>query len=119
MLGQIHVSATRAVAGFLMIAHVVGMLFYGPRLSTLTLAYGVLIALTLGTFCFLPRHWLRRVRVPAVALACAALCATLVKIYGDITLINGADHGAIVLRALVVGILVIMIRDAISQSTKP
>jgi hypothetical protein len=119
MHGQSQVTVARTVAGFLLLAHVVGLLFYGPKLSGLWVVNGALVVSTLSVFCFLPRSWLRRIRVLAVALASAAICATLVMAYGDITLVNGADHGALVLRALVIGILVVMIVEATSQSAKP
>lgn len=111
--GAIH--AARAVAGFLLLAHIVGMLFYGPRLSSLWIGYGALVVSTLSVFCLLPRRWLRPVRVLIVALAGAALCATIVMAYQDITMINGTDYGALVFRGLLMGILVIMIVEAVSR----
>lgn len=111
-LAQVRLSAARAVAGFVLLAHIVGVLFYGPRLSGLWIAYGALVVAALSAFCFLPRRQPRWLRGLGSCLALAALCATVVVAYQDVTLINGADYGALVLRAVVVAILVLMLKEA-------
>lgn len=110
-LGHVRISAARAVAGFLLLSHIVGALFYGPQLSGLWIVYGALVVTALSAFCFLPRSQRRWIRGLVGCLALAAMCATFAVAYQDLTLVNGADYGALVMRALVVGILALMLKD--------
>lgn len=75
-----------------------------------------LVVVALGVFCFLPRCWLRSVRYMVSSFAVTALCLTFGKMYTDWTLVNGADHGALVLRTGLVAILCIMLMEANGQS---
>lgn len=118
MYSQGRINAARPVAGFLLLAHIVGLLWFA-KLPSLSLAYAALIVAALGVFCFLPRNLLRRVCGQVAGLAAAAMCATFAVAYKDITLINGADYGALVLRAVVVGTLIIMLGEAIAKHAKP
>jgi hypothetical protein len=111
-LGHAQISAARAVAGFLLLAHIVGVLFYGPQLSGLWIVYGALVVTALSAFCFLPRSQPRWLRGLVSCLAFAAMCATIAVAYQDLTLVNGADYGALIMRVLVVGMLVLMLKDA-------
>ena len=113
-----HIDGSRAFAGLLLLAHVVGVLFYGSKLSSLWVAYAALVVAALSVFCFLPRGQLRRVRGLVSGLAVAAVCATFAVAYQDITLVNGADYGALVLRAGVVGILIVMFKEARSSTSQ-
>jgi hypothetical protein len=115
MPGHGLITVARAFAGFLLLTHIVGVLFYAAKLSSLWVAYGALVVVALSVFCLLPRRQLRRVRWLVAGLAVAAACATLAMAYQDLTLVNGADRGALVLRAFLVGILVIMFVEAQQQ----
>jgi hypothetical protein len=116
MLSHGLITVARALAGFLLLTDIVGVLFYATKLSSLWLAYAALVVIALSVFCFLPRSQLRRVRWLVAGLAVATVCATIPVAYQDLTLVNGADHGALVLRAFLVAILAIMFMEARQQT---
>ncbi len=118
MLTPVRVLNARMIAGFFLLSHIVGFLFFPVDLTSLSTVYTAFVVAALSIFCFLPRVLLRWVRGLVLVMAVAALFITLVMVYGDITLVNGADYGALVLRAGLVGILIIMLMEAWPQGSK-
>ena len=104
------ITALRPIAGLLMLMNVVGMLFFS--LPATALIYGSLGIVALGMFCFLPRKRLGGAWIAAAALAVVAMAATLVVAYGDISLVNGADHPALAIRGVESCILLAMLVEA-------
>lgn len=110
--------AARMVAGFFLLAHLLGFLFFPIDLASFTTVYAAFVIVALSVFSFLPRSLLRRVRSPVSVLAAAALCITIAKVSTEISLVNVGGFAAFELNAGLVGVLIIMLMEARSQEGK-
>lgn len=118
MLSHGRLLATRMVAGFFLLAHLLGFLFFPIDLASFSTVYTAFVVLALSVFCFLPRSLMRWVSGVVSTMAVAAMCTTFAKMYTDISLVNGADYGALVLRAGLLGVLLIMLLESRPQEGK-
>jgi hypothetical protein len=103
----------RAVAVLLLVAHFLGLGWFASTLSGYWLLYGFLASAALAVFSLLPRRLLPRSWGPVFVLAVAAIGATVPVAYQDITLVNGADYGALVLRLATVCVFTFMLLETL------
>ena len=119
MLSPGHIRTAKLVAGFLLAVHVLGLIWFFSTLTALLGAYGVLVVVALSAFCFFPRSELPRNWVSVAVLAALAGLSTLLVASQDISLVGGADYGALVGRALVLAVLSVMCVEAVSSRRRP
>lgn len=119
VLGPV-VAIARAAAAFFAFVSVLGFLLFLGSHNSLTIAYFVTTIVALTAFAALPRKFLESLRIRAllIVVAAAAVAATIPQMYRDLTLMNGADHPAFVLRFLVCLILLVMGLEALAWPRK-
>lgn len=111
------VAVARPAAIFFAAVSALGFLWFLGAHRPLDTAYFVTTVVALLTFAALPRRAFDKgaVRVLVVAAAVAALGTTVAEAQGDVTLVNGADYPALVLRGVEALIFVVMGLEAIAR----
>jgi hypothetical protein len=107
--------AARLVAFFLALTSILGLLYFaddyfGPEDRANLVIYGMpVIALIIGAIS--PTKFFHRQPSKAIIAGAqiAAVPMLLIALYGDITLINGADWGAVVLRTIILGLVLLFL----------
>lgn len=109
----------KIAAGFLVLATVLGWVWYFDSFNILWHMYFSTMTISLVGIVVFPRKIYRSsFRHLFAAIFVITIIATLPVLYQDITLVNGPDSPAIVIRSVQVYILYLMTREAISNTVK-
>jgi hypothetical protein len=110
------VSVARAAAAFFALVSALGFLWFLGYHDSLTIAYFMTTVVALIAFAVLPRRFLASTRIGTLVtiVAVAAVATTIPQMYRDLTLINGPDHPAFVLRGVVCAIFLLMGLEALT-----
>ena len=92
----------RTAAAFFAAVSILGFMWFLGSHDSLTIAYFLATVVALIAFATFPRKSLTslRIRTLLVVAAATAVALTIPQMYRDLTLINGADYPALVLRFL-------------------
>ena len=81
--------------------------------DTKTSVYFVVTIVSLLLFAFFPRRSYPAAWWAITTLAIVALIVSIPQMYADLTLVNGADYGALTLRLIICLLFVIMVVEAV------
>jgi hypothetical protein len=106
----------RAAAALFAFVSVLGFLLFLGFHDSLSIAYFMVTILALIAFAAFPRKFLASmpIRTLLIVAAVAAIATTIPQMYRDLTLINGADHPAFVLRFVECLIFLVMGLEALA-----
>jgi len=107
--------ALRALALCFIFINTLGLLWFLGQHGFITLVYFWVTSLAFVAFAFMPRRLMAQApyRQIVINLSVVATLVTLHQIYGDLTLINGADYPAAQMRLLECVILISMFFEAL------
>lgn len=111
------VQLTRLAAGAFAVVSVLGFVMFLGSHDRMTVAYFIVTLVALTVFATYPRRALvsSGFRAVLTLAAIAGLVATVLQMQGDLRMVNGPDWGALFLRTVECGVLVVMAAEAIAS----